>query len=181
MLFCDTGGILPASLTALCIGSAQYRPFELVRRDPREQLRTNLTWVFVVAVLGAVAAALLFCVMEFAVFGQYPSASDWSLALLLFVQTFMMIVSVSLFALLFVCFNIPWGQFLPVIIGVMVLATWLLAPLAGNATRYALYFWYPVSQAWAVVAVQQIVPFIGYCLLMSLVDSAVFNRTDRMV
>lgn len=180
MLTCAVGGVLPAGLMALSAGSTQYESFELVRRDPREQLRANLLWSFIVGALGAAAAFLIFSIMEFAVFGQSLTASAVSLALLLTVQTFMMIMSVSLSALLFVCLGIPWGQFLPVIIGVMILASWLLAPLAGNAARYAYYFWYPISPSWSVVAVQQIVPFIGYCVLMSFIDSVAFNRTDRL-
>jgi hypothetical protein len=181
MLICSAGGVLPACLMMLYAGSAQYEPFELVRRDPREQLTANLTWSSIVGALGAAAAVLVFFTMEFVVLGQPLTGSAISLILLLAVQNFMMVVSVSLFALLFACLGFPWGQFLPVIIGFMVIARWLLMSLAGDASRYTFYFWYPISPSWSVVAVQQIVPFIGYCVLMSFIDSVAFNRTDRLV
>ncbi|MDN6050992.1 hypothetical protein [Bifidobacterium mongoliense] len=164
----------------LCAGSAQYGAFELVRCDPREQLKMNMTWLVVVGVVGALSALLIFVLMEFVVFAHRITPGVASLSLMLLVQTFMMVQAIGLMCLLFVNFGLPWGQFLPVVIGFFILASWLLNPLAGNATKYVYYFWYPISPVWRVVAVDQIIPFVGYCLLMVVSNVAAFERTDRL-
>lgn len=53
MLNCPTIGVLPVFLMLLYAGSARYSTFEMVRRDPRLQLKTNLLWCTLVGIVGA--------------------------------------------------------------------------------------------------------------------------------
>lgn len=180
MVNCAPSGVLLACLILLYAGSVRYSSFELVRCDPRMQLRANLVWVFIVGCVGAICTLALFAVMEFVVFGEKPVPASLSPCLLLLVQTFMMVVSVGLICMLLVNLGIPWGRFLPILIGFMVVANWLLAPFAGNAVRYAYYFWYPISPLWSQVVPMQIIPFILYTILMVMANIAAFGKTDRL-
>lgn len=180
MLSCPTIGVLPEFLMLLYVGSARYSTFELVRRDPRLQLKTNLSWCSLVGITGALYTWLLFVLVEFAIAGQQITSTALSVSLMVPVQIFMMIVSVGLVCLLLSNFGISWGRLLPIVIGFFALSDWLLKPFAGNATRFVFYFWYPVAPYWEFVVMQQIVPFIVYCLVMVLANSSAFGNTDRL-
>lgn len=180
MIYCAPCGVLLACLILLYAGSVRYSSFELVRCDPRRQLRANLVWVFTVGCVGAICTLALFAVMEFAVFGEKPMPASLSLCLLLLVQIFMMVVSVGLICMLLVNLGIPWGRFLPILVGFLVLSNWLLASFAGNAARYAYYFWYPISPLWSQVVPMQIIPFILYSILMVMANMVAFGKTDRL-
>ena len=52
--------------------------------------------------------------------------------------------------------------------------------MPGDLTRYVFYFWYPIGDSLTLVFIQQVVPFIGYCLLMGIANIAVFNCRDRL-
>lgn len=180
MLNCPTIGVLPVFLMLLYAGSARYSTFEMVRRDPRLQLKTNLLWCTLVGIVGALYTWLLFFLIDFPLQGQQITPMALSVSLMVPVQIFMMIISVGLVCLLLNNLGISWGRFLPIIIGFFAIADWLLSPLAGNATRFVFYFWYPVAPYWKFVVMQQIVPFIIYCPVMVLANSSAFGNTDRL-
>lgn len=61
-----------------------------------------------------------------------------------------------------------------------IIADFCLKLMPGDLTRYVFYFWYPIGDSLTLVFIQQVVPFIGYCLLMGIANIAVFNCRDRL-
>ena len=175
-----TSAVLPVALMLMCLGRTRYTTLELVRHDPRGELRANGIWLAFVSVMCAVLAAAIFAVMEFVVGGQSASPGHWSLVAMLFVQCLMMAVSVCLLQLLLANCGLPWEYVTPVLAALFIIAQWMLTVLPGDAVRFAYYFWYPIGLIWPVVVVNQCIPFLGYCVLMCLINVGVFAKRDRL-
>ena len=154
--------ILPANLMLFCMGCARFGAFERVRRDPRDEFRLNAAWLALVALSIAVSAWVLFVVANM-LKGSLCESGQWSLCVVMLLQLFMMNMSVALLVWLLMNLGIPWGQILPP-------AIWL----------NTFYFWYPIGDSWATVFVRQVLPFIGYCMLMAMMNMAAFHRADRL-
>ena len=171
--------ILPANLILFCMGCARFGAFERVRRDPRGEFRLNAAWLVLVASVIAVSAWALFIVVN-VLKGSLYEPEQWSLCVVMLLQLFMMNISVALLVWLLMNLGIPWGQILPPAIAIPIVADFCLKLMPGDLTRYAFYFWYPIGDSLAAVLVQQVAPFIGYCILLAMANMAAFNRSDRL-
>lgn len=171
--------ILPANLILFCMGCARFGAFERVRRDPRGEFRLNAAWLVLVASVIAVSAWALFIVAN-VLKGSLYEPEQWSLCVVMLLQLFMMNISVALLVWLLMNLGIPWGQILPPAIAIPIVADFCLKLMPGDLTRYAFYFWYPIGDSLAAVLVQQVAPFIGYCILLAMANMAAFNRSDRL-
>lgn len=171
--------ILPANLMLFCMGCARFGAFERVRRDPRDEFRLNAAWLALVALSIAVSAWVLFVVANM-LKGSLCESGQWSLCVVMLLQLFMMNMSVVLLVWLLMNLGIPWGQILPPAIAIPIIADFCLKLMPGDLTRYAFYFWYPIGDSWATVFVRQVLPFIGYCMLMAMMNMAAFHRADRL-
>lgn len=171
--------ILPANLILFCMGCARFGAFERVRRDPRDEFRLNAAWLVLVASVIAVSAWALFIVAN-VLKGSLYEPEQWSLCVVMLLQLFMMNISVALLVWLLMNLGIPWGQILPPAIAIPIVADFCLKLMPGDLTRYAFYFWYPIGDSLAAVLVQQVAPFIGYCILLAMANMAAFNRSDRL-
>lgn len=171
--------ILPANLMLFCMGCARFGAFERVRRDPRDEFRLNAAWLVLVASVIAVSAWALFIVAN-VLKGSLYEPEQWSLCVVMLLQLFMMNISVVLLVWLLMNLGIPWGQILPPAIAIPIVADFCLKLMPGDLTRYAFYFWYPIGDSLAAVLVQQVAPFIGYCILLAMANMAAFNRSDRL-
>lgn len=181
MVDCAARGVLPLALLLQLIGGVRYGVFERCRKDPTRELRDNFIWLVIVSVGSGIWSVVLFGTLEFLVLRR--SAVDGLLTSVLgmvLVQTVMMVASVSLLVLLLVNCGLSFGQVVPAMLGFFMMAAWLFAPLIGDVTRYVYYFWYPIAPSWSVVAVNQIMPFVGYCVFMRLGNVMAFDRTDRL-
>lgn len=171
--------ILPANLILFCMGCARFGAFERVRRDPRDEFRLNAAWLVLVASVIAVSAWALFIVAN-VLKGSLYEPEQWSLCVVMLLQLFMMNISVALLVWLLMNLGIPWGQILPPAIAIPIVADFCLKLMPGDLTRYAFYFWYPIGDSLAAVLVQQVAPFIGYCILLAMANMAAFNHSDRL-
>ena len=171
--------ILPANLILFCMGCARFGAFERVRRDPRDEFRLNAAWLVLVASAIAVSAWALFIVAN-VLKGSLYGPEQWSLCVVMLLQLFMMNISVVLLVWLLMNLGIPWGQILPPAIAIPIIADFCLKLMPGDLTRYVFYFWYPIGDSLVAVLVQQVAPFIGYCILLAMANMAAFNHGDRL-
>jgi hypothetical protein len=105
---------------------------------------------------------------------------QWSLCTIMLLQLLMMNASVALLVWLLMNLGIAWGQIMPPVIAIPIIADFCLKPMPGDLTRYAFYFWYPIGDSLVAVLVQQVAPFIGYCILLTMANVAAFDRSDRL-
>lgn len=171
--------VLPASLTLACLFRVEYRAFVLVRHDPRTQLTANLCRIILISLAAAVGGVVLFAIVVSARVGP-PRADDITLLLTAIVLTSMMNISLALLNMLLAVCGLPWAYGTTILIAFFVLAEWMLLPLGGNIQRYVCFFWYPISFDWSIILVQQLLPFIGYCIVMILTIVTVFEHRDRL-
>ncbi|RSX49317.1 hypothetical protein [Bifidobacterium castoris] len=171
--------VLPASLTLACLLRVEYRAFALVRHDPRTQLTANLRHIMLISLSTAVCGVALFALIVSIRVGL-PRANDIPLLLITTVLTSMMNMSLALLNMLLVICGLPWAYGTAILIAFFVLARWMLLPLGGNIQRYVCFFWYPLSFDWNIILVQQLLPFIGYCIVMILTIVTVFGHRDRL-
>lgn len=171
--------VLPANLILFCMGCARFGAFERVRRNPTDEFRLNALWSVFVSV---VVSLIVWCVFIIAnvLKESLNDPRQWALCTIMLAQLFMMNMSVTLAVWLLMNMGMDWGQVLPPIIVVFIIADFCLKPMAGDLTRYAFYFWYPIGDSWATVFVRQVLPFIGYCMLMAMMNMAAFHRADRL-
>lgn len=59
--------VLPICLMAMCLGRVRFRTFELVRRNPRDELGENVIWLNMMSCICAAYGGLVFAVMEFVI------------------------------------------------------------------------------------------------------------------
>ena len=171
--------VLPVCLILICVCRVRFSYFELVRVDPRKELLLNMSHVAVAGCLCALYGALVFSVMEFAVHGERVTARNLSLTLMLLVQCVMMNVIVGLVQLLIANIGVPIEPLTVVLVGFFMVVRWLLMPLSGDVDSVVFYFWYPMSPLWNVVALRQIIPCVGCCLLLVLTNHVIVLRKDK--
>lgn len=180
MRSCASTGVLPSFLLFLQAGSIRCKAFDRVRRDPRWELLANTLWMMAANLVAAFVGTSLFAFMECVLMRQTMTPAHVSLLVMMFVQLMMMNGSVALIILFLVNCGLSFGQVTPVAIAFYTVGNWLLTSLRGDAERIIFYFWYPISPLWSIVFVKQVVPFIGYCVLMAMVIVIAFERTDRL-
>lgn len=171
--------VLPANLILFCMGCARFGAFERVRRNPRDEFHLNAFWLVFVSGVVSVAAWGLFVVANMLKEGM-NDLGQWSLCTIMLLQLLMMNASVALLVWLLMNLGIAWGQILPPVIAIPIIADFCLKPMPGDLTRYVFYFWYPIGDSLVAVLVQQVAPFIGYCILLTMANVAAFDRSDRL-
>ncbi|OZG50251.1 hypothetical protein [Bombiscardovia coagulans] len=186
----DTGGfimtsapvaITPFALMLFYLLSTHYGAFDLLRRDPRTEFYSNLCSVPCVSVLSSAANVVVFVFLEYVVYSHSLSLSDCSMLLLFGTRLFILAMTMCLIELLFICCGLPWGLTTSVLIGLIVVANFVLTVLPGDAVRVAFYFWYPIDdRSWSLALTQQIIPFIGLCLLLIFASLEAFEHKDHL-
>lgn len=173
-----TNAVLPAYLLLTYVLHVRYRVEEAVRADIRGELLANAAHLVVVDLAEVAVAVAAFAAMQ-AIGGTLVAAELPFLALLA-VQLLMMNASVGAMQLLLTNCGLIWEHVTAVLIGWYAIAMWLLLPLAGEPVRYLCWFWQPVAPDWRSVAVDLLLPFAGYCVLMAVANVAVFGRRERL-
>lgn len=171
--------VLPANLILFCMGCARFGVFERVRRNPADEFRLNAAWSLFVSVAVSLTVWAVFVIAN-VLKESLTDPRQWTLCAIMLAQLFMMNMSVTLAVWLLMNMGMDWGQVLPPIIVVFIIADFCLKPMAGDLTRYAFYFWYPIGDSWRTVFIQQAVPFLGYCMLMIMANVVAFGRSDRL-
>ena len=171
--------MLPACLVLFCMGAARFDSFERVRRNPVDEFRLNTRWLVFSTFVTALPVSVLFVVAG-VLRESVSTPQEWTLCAIMSLQLLMMNASVTLFVWLLMNLGIAWGQILPPAIAIPIIADFCLKLMPGDLTRYVFYFWYPIGDSLTLVFIQQVVPFIGYCLLMGIANIAVFNCRDRL-
>lgn len=172
--------VLPICLVAMCLGCVRFRTFELVRRNPRDELSENVIWLNMMSCMCAAYGGLVFAVMEFVVKRQSASVLHWSLTAMLIVQCLMMNISIGLVQLLLNYMGLVMEHIAAVLIAFFAIAQWLLTPLSDGVARMMFYFWYPISPDWSDIVVYQVIPCFGFCLLLVMACVMAFNSRDRL-
>lgn len=172
--------VLPICLMAMCLGRVRFRTFELVRRNPRDELGENVIWLNMMSCICAAYGGLVFAVMEFVIKRQSASVLHGSLTAMLVVQCLMMNISIGLVQLLLSYMGLVMEHVAAVLIALFAIAQWLLTPLVDGAARMMFYFWYPISPDWSDIVVYQVIPCFGFCLLLIMACIVAFNSRDRL-
>lgn len=170
--------VLPAHLMQTCVYHIRYRAEEAVRARSYSELALNVRLLLVSAVSCTTIAVAVFLLLQ-AVAGQV-TGSNISIAGLLFAQLFMMTISVGIVQLLLANIGFAWEQVTAVLIGWYVVVRWLLMPLPGDPNRIICWFWYPIGFDWKRIMTIQMVPFVGFCILVAMANIVAFNRRERL-
>lgn len=180
MKYSANQGVLFFGLILFAIGTTRYRTFERVRRNPRSELSTNIIWLIVCGCVSSCGGTLVFLFCEFVLFHMKNTLALWSTVGMIVTQLFMMTISVSLLSLLASTLRIAITKSTPLLIALFAISNWLLAPFSTDLNRYVSYFWYPLSQDWKVMLVNQALPFCGFCLVLFILLFYFFERVDRL-
>lgn len=171
--------VLPASMTLICLNHVEYRAFERVRHDPRTQIIDNLRIIGVLSASTAVGGVALFAFVAATRIGL-PQGYEVVVLLAAVQMTFMMNVAVALLNMLLSSCGLPWIYGTAILVASFVLVERMLEPMAGDITRYLCFFWYPISFDWGVIFFQQTLPFIGYCIVMILMITMIFEHREQL-
>lgn len=171
---------LPTCLMLTCAGHTRYRPFERVHRNPRTELDYNLRWLVISGVGCGLACALLFTIVEIAIGNEVFSPEAPSLLALLTSQLIMMNIAIALLQLLATNCGVPWGFVTPLFIAFYAVAPWMLGTVSDQALYVIMPFWYPISHHWDIALVRQVMPFVGLCVLATLLNVAAFEHWERL-
>ncbi|KFI45733.1 hypothetical protein BBOH_0535 [Bifidobacterium bohemicum DSM 22767] len=176
----STRALLPMCLILLFVGSCQPTALLLARRSTRSIFATNLAWLVLVVAGCTLIGTAVFGVTMPLVYGPKVLQGMPHMLLVLAVRVFMMCLSVSLVAVLVVTLGVRWPVAVAVLLAVFTLGNWVLTAFAGTVSRYLYFFWYPIGDDWPVVVVNQVVPFVGFLIVVVAADLFAFSRFDHL-
>lgn len=174
-----TETVMFAFLLLLYCGSTRFSAFELIRREGAQELTINLQWLIACTILTTVVFSVDFIYGLLVVLGQSPDVS-LPLSGIVAVQTAMFLASLGLVQMLLVNCGLQWGQTMPVIIGVYILAPWALGVLPDAALRALIPFSFPITPELSTVVIEQVLPFIGFAIVMTIANAVAFDRREHL-
>ncbi|OZG69081.1 hypothetical protein [Bifidobacterium eulemuris] len=173
--------LIPLFLLLLCFGSTRFSSFERVRTDPRSELRLNLIWMLVAALLTSLLPALA-AIIAWAITPQTPSAflsSSLAPLPLIIAQVFMELTAIGLAAFLPISAGISWGFVAPPFIIVFALADWVFSAAAPRVLDWLFLFTLPVHTASQLIQ-ERVLPFLVLFAMLIAANAIAHARRDHL-
>ncbi|WP_317642197.1 hypothetical protein [Bombiscardovia apis] len=174
---------VPLFLVILYFGFSSYGPFERARSSTQKEFQSNIWWLFLCALAVTVLSLVTWIAIEFG-FGH----RDWSQAkeqlpgilLLMFISSCTQLIAIGLFQYMLISFGLSWGKTMPVLMVALISANWVLNGWAPDFTSLIFYFLIPVEPTFSSLAINKLIPFASFCILLTFVCGWAYDNRDYL-